>query len=411
MNLIHIIKAAGFCLFFSLLLSAQTTTTPAVPPSDATETKQEIQQVEGLLSKLPDRGAALFLLAHDYAHLGDVEKALSLLRECVSLNEGFDPEGDSAFDPLKSNAQFQSLVEQVHRRYPAVERAHVAFTIPEKELIPEGLAVDQRTATLYMGSLNLRKIVKITRNGDVSDFIKARQYDLRPICGLKVDASDNALWANTCPDNGIGAELLHFDSAGKLIERFAATSSGQHLFNDLVLRGEQEIFLTDSLANRTYRFDRKSHSFTEISLCRSIYYPNGIALSDDGNMLYVADAFGIVQVDLRNHSSHELEPGPSNTVSGADGLYWYRNSLIAVQNSLGSSRVAQFHLSVDGMKVTATMILEYRSPLVALPTTGAILGSNFYFMTNTEVDNFKSENILEPSKLEPVRIAVLPLQN
>ena len=410
-HLTDIVASAGLCLSLSLtnFLSAQTGTALAVAPADAAEVRQEIQEVEGILPKLPDRGAALFLLAHDYAHLGDADKALSLLRECISLNEGFNPEGDPAFTPLRSNAEFQGLVEQVHLRYRAVQKARVAFTVPQKDLIPEGLAANPRSGTLYMGSLNLRKIIKISKTGDVSDLVKAHQYDIRPVCGIKVEKDDDTVWANTCADSGSGAELLHFDPAGKLLERFPAPSSGQHLFNDLVLRAGQAIYLTDSLANRAYRFNRNSHSLAEVPLCRPVYYPNGIALSDDGNLLYVADAFGIVELDLRNQSSHEVLPGPNNTVSGADGLYWYRNSLIAVQNSLGSSRIAQFQLSSDGVKVTATKILEYRSPLVALPTTGAILGSKFYFMSNTQVDNFKGEKILDSSKLEPVRIAVLTL--
>jgi hypothetical protein len=155
-----------------------------------------------------------------------------------------------------------------------------------------------------------------------------------------VDPADYSLWANICPDSGSGAELVHFETTAKLIERFPPPTSGQHLFNDLVLRKNDEIDLTDSLANRAYRFDRRTHAFTELALSRAIYYPNGIALSDDGNFLYVADAFGILQVDLRNNSAREVDPGPSNTVAGADGLYWWKNTLVAVQNSFGSSRIA-----------------------------------------------------------------------
>lgn len=398
------------CLLILVFASAQSNTS-AAPSPDAAEVQQEIQQVETLLPKLPDRGAALFLLAHDYAQVGALEKALSVLKECMSLDEGFDPEDDPAFVPLKASSEFQKLIERVHQRYPVVHRAHPAFTVPEKDLIPEGLAADPTTRALYMGSLNRRKIVKITKSGAVSDFVKAGQYNLGSICGLKVDASDKSLWANTCPDNGVGAELLHFDSAGKLAERFPAPTSGPHLFNDLVLRKKQQIYLTDSLANRIYRFDRNSHTFAEVPLYRAVYYPNGIALSGDGNLLYIADAFGIVQFDLRSTSSHELVPGPRNTVSGADGLYWYQDSLIAIQNSLGSSRVAQFRLSPDGLTVTATTILEYGSSLVTLPTTGAIVDSKFYFMSNTQVDNFKTEKILDPAKLEPVQISVVELQN
>jgi hypothetical protein len=73
--------------------------------------------------------------------------------------------------------------------------------------------------------------------------------------------------------------------------------------------------------------------------------------------------------------------------------------------------IRQFHLSRDGTNVTRTTILEYRSPLVALPTTGAIVGSRFYFISNTQVDNFKVEKIVDPTKLEPVQISVVELEN
>src|ERR1700757_2358564 len=106
------------CLAASLLLvvssaSGQTnqTSTP-VPPPDTAEVKQEVQQVEALMPTLPDRGAALFLLAHDHMQLGNTEKALSSLKQCIELDEGFDPDGDGAFRPLKAVPEFQKLVER-----------------------------------------------------------------------------------------------------------------------------------------------------------------------------------------------------------------------------------------------------------------------------------------------------------
>ena len=80
--------------------------------------------------------------------------------------------------------------------------------------------MNSTTGVLYTGSLNFGKIVSITKTGVVSDFVRARQYGPGPICGIKVDTADNGLWVNVCPDDGPGAELVHIDSAGKLIERF-----------------------------------------------------------------------------------------------------------------------------------------------------------------------------------------------
>jgi hypothetical protein len=47
---------------------------------------------------------------------------------------------------------------------------------------------------------------------------------------------------------------------------------------------------------------------------------------------------------------------------------------------------------------------------VSSPTTGAIRGSKFYYLANTGVDNYDDGRIVDPAKLEPVHIAVVPLE-
>src|SRR5262249_17844303 len=96
-------------------------------------------------------------------------------------------------------------------------------------------------------------------------------------------------------------------------------------------------------------------------------------------------------------------------LAGIDGMYWYKDVLLAVQYGTGSRRVARFHLSSNGLRVTSTDILEYRTPLVSFPTTGAVAGGNFYFIANTGIDNLKDNEIVDPKKLEPVHIAVVTL--
>src|SRR6195256_5097821 len=55
-------------------------------PADSQKVTAEIRAVENVLPKVPDRGAALFLLARQYAHLGELQKALALLKDCVALD-------------------------------------------------------------------------------------------------------------------------------------------------------------------------------------------------------------------------------------------------------------------------------------------------------------------------------------
>jgi hypothetical protein len=224
-----------------------------------------------------------------------------------------------------------------------------------------------------------------------------------------VNIEDHSLLAASCQDSGHG-ELYHFSENGRLMERFSPATPGKHLFNDLVLRGNSEIYLTDSLANQVYRFDCRTHAFTALSFPRPLYYPNGITQSDDHNTLYVADAFGVLRYDLKTNTALEIDPGPTNTLAGFDGLYWYRGALVGVQNGIGLPRIVEVTLARDGLHVQDLKVLEYRSPHLILPTTGAIKGSEFYFIENAQIDNFKDDKIVDPGKLEPVRIGVVELQ-
>ncbi len=250
--------------------------------------------------------------------------------------------------------------------------------------------------------INVRYCRATRRRRDLESSIRRR--DRRRIIGEWALHRQGGIFGT---DNS--SELVHFDAHGKLLERFPAGSAEPHIFNDLVLRNSQEIYLTDTLANQVYNFGRKSHSFTPLTFPRPLFRPNGIALSDAGNSLYVADAFGVILVNLLDDTAHEVNPGRGATLAGIDGLYWYKGGLLAVQYGAGSHRVARFRLSSDSLQVTSTEILEYRTPLASFPTTGAVAGENFYFIANTGIGNLKDNKIVDPKKLEPVHIAIVPL--
>ena len=402
-------ECSSYCLAKETTVAAAQQSAPTLQ-APGERLRDEIKSVEDLLPRVADRGAALYLLADHYARLGDEAKALALLKECAALGEGFDPAKERAFAPLRSHLEFRELVEQAQRRYPPVHHAHVAFTVPEKELFPEGLAVDASSGVFYLGSEHQQKIVKFTLKGGVSDFVKQDVYDLSPVGGVHVDPADHSVWATT--DAGVKhrPELLHFDAQGKLLERYPEPGSMPHDLNDSVLRGTREIFATDTEGNHVYRFDRAAHTFTEMKLHRAVFEPNGITLSPDGNLLFIADDLGVIRVDLRSNESMDVDPGPRNTLAGIDGLYWYKGELVGVEYGTGAYRVMRWRLSPDDRTVVSSEVLERGTDLVNNPTTGAIFEGNFYFMANTGIQNLENDKIVDESKLEPVKIAVLALK-
>ena len=381
-----------------------------VPASDAQRLREEIKALEQLLPRLVDRGAALFLLAHDYARLGELAKALDLLRQCVALDEGFDPGGDRAFAPLRSRSEFLKLVARVRQQNPPVRHARVAFTVAQNDLFPEGLAVDASKRLFYMGSEYHDKIVTVSETGEVADFVKEAVYDLMPVGGVHVDSTDHSVWCATDPGKKNRSEIVHFDAQGKLLERYSPSAAGPHALNDLVLRGKNQIYVTDTEGNHVFRFDRETHRFMELNLGRPVFEPNGITVSDDGNLLYVGDDLGVIRMDLRTNEAQEVKPSAHDTMAGVDGLYWYEGGLVAVEYGTGAYRVMRWKLSPDGREVTSSETLERGTTMVRNPTTGAILDGKFYFMANTGIENLKDSNIVDPEKLEPLHIAVLPLK-
>jgi sugar lactone lactonase YvrE len=343
------------------------------------------------------------------------------LKECVSLKEGFDPSGGPEFAALKGAREYDQLVEQTRKDFPAVSQARLAYVNTEKDLVPEGLAYDSARNVFYLSSLNLRKIVKIPGNSVIkapakgaipeksSDFVPGDRYKLLPILGIRMDPNDGTVWSNSCLDEG-KSELLHFDPDGTLLGRYAMQEPGKHCFNDLVVLLSGDVLLTDTLANKVLQFQPKTQAFSEVKVSRELLEPNGITWSGDNQLLYVADQLGVLRVDLKTGESVEVDAGPHSTLAGIDGLYWHKGSLIAIQNGIGTPRVAAFQLSKDGAHVSKTAILEYRSNLCVLPTTGASREDDFFYIVNSGSNNLNTDDrVLDVTKLEPVRIAVIHL--
>jgi len=411
-------KAAGILL---LLAAGWSTEVAAQEPANEEEIRAEMAAAERLLGKTPDRAAVLYLLAALHAQLGEIHEAMTNLKECVSLKEGFDPAGGPEFAGLKGAREYDQLLEQARKDFPAVDQARLAYVTTEKDLVPEGLAYSSARNVFYLSSQNLRKIVEIPGNSVVkaagkgavpeksSDFVPGDRYKLLPILGIRMDPNDGSVWSNSCLDEG-KSELLHFDPEGTLLGRYRTPEPGKHCFNDLVVLPSGEVFLTDTLANKLLQFEPRTQTFSEMKVSRELLEPNGITLAGDNQLMYFADQLGVLRVDLESGDSVEVDAGTHSTLAGIDGLYWHKGSLIAIQNGIGTPRVAAFQLAKDGVHVSRTTILEYRSNLCVLPTTGALREDEFYYIVNSGSNNLNSDDhVMDVTKLEPVRIAVIHL--
>ena len=230
---LRLVVSCAFALASSALPAAthrdtaalQQASAPVLAADNVQRLRDEIKALGEILPRLVDRAAALYLLAHLYARLGEHAKALSLLKQCVALNEEFDPARVKAFAPLQIDPAFRDLVERARRQNPPVHRARVAFTVAQTDLFPEGLAADAPKRVFYMGSGYHNKIVTISEAGEVTDFVKEGTFDLMPVGCVHVDPMDHSVWCATDPGAKNRSEIVHFDAHGKLLERHRPTRS------------------------------------------------------------------------------------------------------------------------------------------------------------------------------------------
>ncbi len=72
------------------------------------------------------------------------------------------------------------------------QQVEIAFTIAEKDLIPEGITYDAKSKSFFVSSIHKSKIIRIDEQGKAADFIKSGQEGIGQVLGIKVN--NGKLW-------------------------------------------------------------------------------------------------------------------------------------------------------------------------------------------------------------------------
>jgi DNA-binding beta-propeller fold protein YncE len=281
-------------------------------------------------------------------------------------------------------------------------RSQVAFTIPEKDLIPEGIAYDPLTGRFFVSSTYKRKIVRVDRRGVSGDFTAEAQDGLTGVVGMKVDARRRELWAISS-DAGENMPMKHMVAShrgrssvfkydlrtGKLIKKYVLDNQPQpHFLNDLTINERGDVFISDSLAHEIYTITRQKDELEVFLRHEQVRNPNGIDLSPDGEFLFVAVRGNVAVIRLSTREITTI-PIPTNETFWADGLYYYRNSLIAVGWREGRHAVTQYFLNKTFDRIEGFRVIEAGHPAFSQPTTGVIVGDHLYYIANSQLQIFR----------------------
>ncbi|MEP1097397.1 MAG: SMP-30/gluconolactonase/LRE family protein [Cyclobacteriaceae bacterium] len=295
-----------------------------------------------------------------------------------------------------------------------VNNSTIAFTIPEKDLLPESIAYDPVEDAFYLSSTRKGKILKRSTDGSLSDFATVDD-GLWMTIGIKVDENKRHLWV--CSSGGgnlVGYEreesrpagIFKFDlETGDLLWKHTIDESDEnHFFNDLVVAKNGEIYATHMFDEASIYKIRGKQVQSAFSKEVTMKYPNGLTLSPDEQYLFVAHSGGIGRIETS--TGNWLNISSDKTISGNDGLYFYKNSLLGVMQDERSVR--RYFLDEKMEKIIRIEVLEKNHPMMIVPTTGVLVGNELFYIANAQFESFNEDGSLWPMDrlYEPVVLKV-----
>ena len=238
---------------------------------------------------------------------------------------------------------------------------------------------------------------------------------------MKVDAARRRLWAVTAADPAMEgfragdfgrSQLVAFDLAtGALAGRWSPMTRPPHQFGGLALDDAGSVWVTDTASGEVHVLKPGAEELLPVSPKGTFVAPKSIAVSADGTRIYVADlARGVYRLNPRTGVADVLDQPPGPWPAGLDGLVLHRNALVGVAGTVSVGRVGRWTLESDGSSFSEIEILDCGHPAYRVPVGGTLVGDDYVYVANSQVDAVGEGGALPPAEaLEDLVFLRLPL--
>lgn len=303
------------------------------------------------------------------------------LQALVAMGAKVDLAASDVFAPFLDIPELAVLARALHPSTRPASEATLLATLPRDQWT-EGIAIDPTTGMVYAGSLERHHILKIAPDGTMSDFVRDDAARLPSLVGMAIDAERRHLWvaAGAGSDQPVAASprsngLFQYglDSGERIAEHLPDDDvDRQRLLNDLVVAPDGAVYVTESFESALWRLTpggrlHRWKVFPEMA------YLNGVAIADDGSMLWAVAVEGLVWVDPATGDSGRVVGDAAFFAGMGDGMATFGEGLVLVQNEdfLGQ-RIASFTLDGTGQRITSAEVLPFDWPPGLLPYTLAV---------------------------------------
>ncbi len=350
---------------------------------------------QGILYQL---GIAAALTNHD-------KEAIESLKQAILIDADFKL-SIYDFNSINDTKEFKALLALQKEWQTPVIHSEVAFTIKDRSLHTEGIEYDAEHKVFYLGSIHKRKIIKVSPDGTVADFCPSAFNGMTSIFGIKVDTKRNLLWACSSPmqemenyDSTSRSAVFKFElSSGSLIHKYEAPLIARtNVYGDLIMNKGGQVFISDSQSNSISTVSEKTNKLEPFYSSPDFLNIQGMAFSSDEKYLFIADYMkGIYRLELKTKELIEVTTSTDVSLKGIDGIYFYNNSLIAIQNGVNPLRCTRYFLNKDLSTITKYEIIDSKHPNFGEPTLGVLDGKAFYYIANSQWGAYDDKHHIKP---------------
>ncbi|RFF28408.1 MULTISPECIES: SMP-30/gluconolactonase/LRE family protein [unclassified Wenzhouxiangella] len=336
-------------------------------------------------------------LVEGHARLGNLSEAFNMMLKMQQQGLSVDWDEIDAVDPLREHDLYDHLNELMTEAGKPFGDASVWSTLDSEHAMPEAMAIDSASERVFVGTIRDGEIL-VSEDGESWDVFASSETvpELAAVFDIAVDTDRGHLWAAVGrvshyqgpeSESDVNSALLRLDlETGELQEQYTLSSDDQqNLLGSLALAGDGTVFAADTQAPIVYRLEPGQDKLKPYFGHPNFTSLRGIALNDDDSLLYVADyELGILVLDATGgQQAWQLAVPETFNAGGIDGLYWWNDHLVAIQNGISPQRVVRLELGADGLGVTAVAPLAAAKEEFDTPTFGAMDGQMLYFLAGS----------------------------
>ncbi len=367
----------------------------------------------------PNHPAIVPKLAAAWALTGRKIRSIQKLNQMLLMDAGFNFTDNPDFDKLKNHKSYKQLLALQARLQTPQVNDESFLSIDVGYLHPESFVLLDN-GELLLGSIREKKIVKVNKDGSITDWVETPYA----VLGMKADFQLGNLWVATAAipemkgyapaDKGKSIILQIKLSNGEIIQ--GIDYDEESTIGDLAVDGANRLWLSNSMTPYLMRdgtdtaqylgaFSRKYYDLSD-----RFFSLQGLSLTDDEKYLYVSDYIrGILRIDIEGADIDEVFAPETSLLKGIDGLYFYKNTLIAIHNGTKPYRIVQYFLSDSGLNIEYESVINRGGETLGEPTLGQIKDGYFYYLANSPWQAYDQEMNLDLSKVKSIEIRRIKL--